>query len=67
MTSPSPVAQHAPTSSTAYAEDPAMGPSPTLQSTKKFKTKLNYMKHLGRSRNEKIFQLLILTIHKVTC
>jgi len=28
--SPSPVAQHAPTSSTAYAEDPAMGPSPTL-------------------------------------
>jgi len=30
MMSPSPVAQHAPTSSMAYAEDPAMGPSPTL-------------------------------------
>ena len=30
MMSPSPVAQHAPTSSTAYADDPAIGPSPTL-------------------------------------
>lgn len=33
--SPSPVAEHAPTSSTTYAEDPTMGPSPTLSSKKK--------------------------------
>lgn len=32
MMSPSPVAQHAPTSLSAYAEDPTMGPSPTLKS-----------------------------------
>lgn len=31
MISPSPVAPQAPTSSSAYAEDPAMGPSPTLK------------------------------------
>jgi hypothetical protein len=29
--SPSPVAPHAPTSSSAYAEDPGIGPSPTLE------------------------------------
>lgn len=59
MMSPSPVAQHAPTSSIAYAEDPAIGPSPTLQSRKKFKRKINYKKRFfGHSRNEKIFQLL---------
>ena len=34
MMSPSPVAPQAPTSVSAYAEDPAMGPSPTLQSKK---------------------------------
>ena len=34
--SPSPVAPHAPISSSAYAEDPVMGPSPTLQSRKNF-------------------------------
>ena len=31
MMSPSPVAPHAPISLSAYAEDPAIGPSPTLQ------------------------------------
>lgn len=31
MISPSPVAPQAPTSVSAYADDPAIGPSPTLQ------------------------------------
>lgn len=31
MMSPSPVLPQAPTSSSAYAEDPAMDPSPTLE------------------------------------
>lgn len=34
MMSPSPVAPHAPISLSAYAEDPAIGPSPTLQQGK---------------------------------
>lgn len=35
MISPSPVAPHAPTSLSAYAEDPAIGPSPTLVFSKR--------------------------------
>lgn len=34
MISPSPVAPQAPTSVSAYAEDPAIGPSPTLAKNK---------------------------------
>ena len=39
--SPSPVAPHAPTSASAYAEDPAMGPSPTLAQANRIAQKIS--------------------------
>jgi len=60
--SPSPVAEHAPTSSTTYAEDPTMGPSPTLSSKKK-KFKENYKRH-----QENILRVIdICCINNVRC